>query len=114
MDTRGHRGRFRPGTSLQKAITASTIVLLLLIAASPLARAQIYTVLHNFTAHQDGGGPFAGLTIDRAGNLYGTAPYGGYFGGSCGGQGGCGVVFKLTNRQGTWIFTPLYLYYWRQ
>jgi hypothetical protein len=30
------------------------------------------TVLHRFTGGKDGGTPFAGLTFDAAGNLYGT------------------------------------------
>ena len=37
------------------------------------AQAQTYTVIHNFTGGQDGATPMAGLTMDRAGNLYGTA-----------------------------------------
>jgi len=45
------------------------------------------TVLHNFTGGLDGGSPYAGLVADDQGNLYGTAPSGGSFGG--------GVVFKL-------------------
>ena len=37
------------------------------------AQAQTFTVLHTFTGAQDGGQPLAGLAIDGAGNLYGTA-----------------------------------------
>jgi uncharacterized repeat protein (TIGR03803 family) len=44
------------------------------------------TVLHRFTDGADGSAPYAGLILDAAGNLYGTA--------SAGGLGG-GVVFKL-------------------
>jgi uncharacterized repeat protein (TIGR03803 family) len=47
-------------------------------------------VLHTFTGKADGGGPYAGVIRDAAGNLYGTAAYGGDP--NC----GCGVVFKLT------------------
>jgi uncharacterized repeat protein (TIGR03803 family) len=47
-------------------------------------------VLHTFTGKADGGGPYAGVIRDAAGNLYGTAIYGGDP--NC----GCGVVFKLT------------------
>jgi uncharacterized repeat protein (TIGR03803 family) len=59
------------------------------------------TVLHNFTGGKDGGIPQAGLVRDHAGNLYGTAVYGGNVG-QCGGTG-CGVVFRLSAGQGgTW------------
>jgi uncharacterized repeat protein (TIGR03803 family) len=45
------------------------------------------TVLYSFTGGNDGGVPFAGVIMDRAGNLYGTTEFGG--------TGGAGVVFKL-------------------
>lgn len=45
------------------------------------------TVVHSFTGSADGVAPFAGVTCDSAGNLYGTT-YGG-------GSAGAGVVFKL-------------------
>jgi uncharacterized repeat protein (TIGR03803 family) len=47
-----------------------------------------YTTLHDFTAGADGSFPYAGVTRDPAGNLYGTAVYGGDF--------GFGVVYKIT------------------
>jgi uncharacterized repeat protein (TIGR03803 family) len=46
-----------------------------------------YSVLHTFTGQPDGGHPFAGLVLDRAGNLYGTT--------SSGGTSDGGTVFKL-------------------
>jgi len=51
-----------------------------------------FTVLHSFTGGADGGYPQAGLTMDSAGNIYGTTDSGGQ--GQCA-NGGCGVVFKL-------------------
>src|SRR3954447_19867917 len=57
-----------------------------------------HAVLYNFTGGTDGGEPYKGVTLDAAGNLYGTAVTGG--GGVC--EGGCGVVYKLTNNGGTW------------
>jgi uncharacterized repeat protein (TIGR03803 family) len=48
----------------------------------------ILTVLHSFSACTDGGEPYAGLLMDGAGNLYGTA--GG--GAAC---GMAGTVFKI-------------------
>src|SRR5579864_3881877 len=44
------------------------------------------TVLHSFSG-PDGAAPYAGLTRDAAGNLYGTTYYGG--------AGGKGTVFKI-------------------
>src|SRR5437868_5627486 len=57
-----------------------------------------HTVLYNFTGGADGAEPYKGVTLDAAGNLYGTAVTGG--GGVC--EGGCGVAYKLTNNRGTW------------
>lgn len=52
------------------------------------------TVLHDFTGGTDGASPVGGLTIDLAGNLYGTAANGGDLN-DCSGYG-CGVVFEIT------------------
>ena len=53
------------------------------------------TVLYAFKGGVDGDTPYAGVTMDKAGNLYGTT----YFGGGSGcrqtGHFGCGTVFKL-------------------
>ena len=35
------------------------------------------TVLHSFTGGLDGGYPYGGLTLDTAGNVYGTTQVGG-------------------------------------
>jgi uncharacterized repeat protein (TIGR03803 family) len=47
-----------------------------------------WTVLHKFTGGVDGDVPWAGLTVGRDGNLYGTTAGGGPF--------GHGVVFRVT------------------
>jgi uncharacterized repeat protein (TIGR03803 family) len=49
------------------------------------------TILHNFTGHADGGLPGAGVILDSAGNIYGTAAMGGR-----GGFENGGVVYKIT------------------
>jgi uncharacterized repeat protein (TIGR03803 family) len=49
-----------------------------------------YTILYAFAGGADGAAPWAGLTRDSAGNLYGTTLYGG----SAGGNGG-GTVFEI-------------------
>jgi len=53
------------------------------------------TILHTFTGGADGAYPWAGLTMDASGNLYGTAQNGGDL--NCQPKyHGCGVVFKIT------------------
>ena len=91
-------------------LLAVTIALTLLPALIALqaAQAQTFTVLHNFTGGADGYAPYAGLTIDGAGNFYGTTLYGGVTGGSVCHILGCGVVFKLVHHGTGWIVTPIY------
>jgi uncharacterized repeat protein (TIGR03803 family) len=48
-------------------------------------------VFYSFPGGADGALPIAGVTLDSAGNLYGTTPNGG----GVAGEGGAGVVFKL-------------------
>lgn len=57
------------------------------------------TVLHSFTAEDDGATPTGGLIQDTAGNLYGITTYGG-IPGTCGSFGGfgCGTVFEYGAR----------------
>jgi uncharacterized repeat protein (TIGR03803 family) len=88
------------------AALASAVVFALAIIATPIAQAQTFTVIHTFTDGGDGAQPYAGLTMDAAGNLYGTANGGGAQG-VCSSYG-CGTVFKLTKRGASWVLTPLY------
>jgi hypothetical protein len=50
--------------------------------------AGLETALHDFSGAPDGNQPFAGVTLDAAGNIYGTT--------DLGGKQQSGVVFKLT------------------
>jgi len=60
-------------------------------------------VLHQFTGGKDGGVPFAGVTFDKAGNLYGTT--------TKGGAAGYGVVYKMTpNSNGGWSYRVLHAF----
>jgi uncharacterized repeat protein (TIGR03803 family) len=68
----------------------------------PAAQAQNFQVIHNFTGG-DGALPAAGLTLDKAGNLYGTT-----FGA---GFGPHGNVYQLKRKGGTWIFNILYTFH---
>ena len=89
-------------TKHNTAALALAIVLALTLVLAQSARAQTYQVIHNFTGGKDGLIPETGLTIDKAGNLYGTTIAGG------GAGGGYGTVFKLTHKNSGWVFTPLY------
>ena len=56
------------------------------------------TVLYSFTGGADGGSPYAGVIADSAGNLYGTAEFGG--------TSSAGVVYKVnTTGQETVLYT---------
>lgn len=81
---------------------AMAMVFALTVALSQATQGQTYTVIHTFTGGADGASPQSGLTIDAAGNLYGTA--------IGGGGGGYGAVFKLHHVNSGWIFTPLYAF----
>jgi uncharacterized repeat protein (TIGR03803 family) len=63
--------------------------------------------LYTFTDGLDGGYPYGPVTFDGAGNLYGEASRGGSF--ACP-VTGCGVVFELTPKSGTWNFTVAYTF----
>ncbi|MBZ5723194.1 MAG: hypothetical protein LAO03_22890 [Acidobacteriia bacterium] len=62
------------------------------------------TTIHGFCvdapACRDGAYPLAGVTVDAAGNLYGTTSYGG-------GPQSWGVVYQLSPSAGTWDFTRI-------
>ncbi len=97
----------RIGCSSQRlSFAASAIVVVL--GLSLLSSAQTITILHAFSGPNDGSLPVAGVTLDRAGNLYGTTHNGGIMT-RCGEQG-CGVVFKLTRHSGGWLLDPLYTF----
>jgi uncharacterized repeat protein (TIGR03803 family) len=67
-----------------------------LVTAAAPARAQTLTTLYSFAGSpSDGFNPYAGVTLDAQGNIYGTTAdrslrYGGCL------QDGCGIAFELT------------------
>jgi len=100
-------------TNVRRQARNAAILLMALIGfAGAVAEAQTFTVLHNFTNGPDGGEPVAGLTMDRAGNFYGTASTGGNTAGDCSypNPPGCGTVFKLSRRGSGWVLTPIYIF----
>lgn len=67
--------------------------------------------IYDFTGGADGGTPYAGLTVDATGNLYGTTVLGGSVGSINCLWGGCGTVFELTpDPNGGWKETVLHAF----
>jgi uncharacterized repeat protein (TIGR03803 family) len=93
-----------------KASFLSVALFAFLIACvGQLANAQTYSVIHTFTNAPDGAVPYAGLTIDDAGNLYGTTSLGGYVGTAVCNEG-CGTVFKMAHTESGWTNAILYAF----
>jgi len=99
--------------SIQRSFRHTALAALFTLAMLPMqsAEAQTFTVLHSFTGGVDGGQPNAGLTIDRAGNLYGTTSSGGQLRTCQPEPQGCGTVFKLAHRNSGWVLSTLYSFY---
>lgn len=74
----------------------------------PAAQAQTYTVIHNFTGGYAGAWPWTDLTITPNGRMYGTTFHGGSSQDFDCQYSGCGIVFELYQRNGNWVFNPLY------
>src|SRR6516164_5355852 len=92
-------------------VTPAVVFLCVLSLGAPSpALAQTVTTLYSFTGLSDGGSPAAGLTMDRAGNLYGTTAYGGNSGGAPCYVDGCGTVFKLEHKGSGWVLVSLYAF----
>ncbi len=67
----------------------------------PSASGWTENILHQFQNEADGGVPYAGLVLDKAGNLFGAATE------ANGGNDG-GSVFELTPSNGGWNFNLIY------
>lgn len=91
-----------PRSASMCAVNRSTVQMIVVMAvlvtlASLCAQAQTFTVLHSFTGGGDGFQPYAGLTIDQGGNLYGTTT-----------QSVRGTVFQMKHRGDAWTLSTLY------
>ena len=75
------------------------VLLFMTVTAQP-AQAQTFKVLHNFTGGADGGNPEAGLTMDKAGNLYGTA--------AAAAAQVTRAPFSACHKGSGWVLNPLY------
>ena len=85
--------------------TLSIAVCTVACLATNAAAQEAENVLHVFSYNNDGGFPFAGLTMDTKGNLYGVSYLGGSQSGVC-----CGEIFQLTPENGTWSFKVLHTF----
>ena len=82
-----------------RRFVSTTLLVLFALVASQSAQAQTFTVIHRFLG-EDGASPFAGLTMDGSGRLYGTTVGGG--------ASGHGTVFRLRRSGSSWVLAPLY------
>ena len=75
------------------------LALAMSVSLLPIAQAQTFSVIHTFTGNPDGAQPRAGLTLDHAGNLYGTTSIGG---------NGAGTVYRLRRFGSNWVYSILH------
>jgi uncharacterized repeat protein (TIGR03803 family) len=88
-------------------IVTSGLFVLCLMVATPALAATKEKVLYDFCQAQlcpDGSNPVSSLVFDAAGNLYGTAVYGGNS--NC--VHGCGTVFELARVNDKWVYKVLH------
>lgn len=80
----------------RKVSLVLSMLVVAIFCSTSSTSAQTVSILHSFDNNgQDGFHPWAGLTLDRHGNLYGTT--------TKGGTHGVGTVYKLwPNSDGTW------------
>ena len=106
----------RSTASSQLRLATSMCAVLLatsLLVAIP-TQAQTYSVLHSFANGYGGAWPWSELTLGYGGHIYGTTFHGGNRGQqACQNdpqQQGCGIVFDLHQRNGSWLFSTLYAF----
>lgn len=90
-----------------KIKTRCSLGILALVLLTAVVRGQTLTVLHSFQG-TDGTYPYAGVTLDPQGDIYGVTENGGLQNCDLGGPIGCGVVYKLTKEKSGWLFSLLY------
>jgi uncharacterized repeat protein (TIGR03803 family) len=84
--------------ALRPAVFAMMVCVLTIGCLRP-AQAQNYRVIHSFTGNGDGYQPYAGLTIDRGGHLYGTTS-----------EFWAGTVFEMKQVNGAWILNTIFTF----
>ncbi len=105
MTTSAHQSSLPFINRLLRTRLALGLILTIAVAVPRLAHTQTFSVVYNFQGLQAGFYPTSGVSVDRAGDLYGTTQYGGP-GTSC--YLGCGIAFKLVRHDYNWLFTPIY------
>jgi hypothetical protein len=93
-----------------RSATDLSLVLIILLFASPASAKWKEKVLHSFQGGKDGSLPAGGVVFDSAGNLYGVTEEGGS--GSCP-PAQCGIVYQLSppaQKGGPWSETVLYVF----
>lgn len=84
-------------------------LILLLVALTPVLRAQTFTVLHDFTGGDDGGSPWSGLTRGPHESFNGTTWSGGQRSSDCV-DSGCGTLFQLSKSASGWDYSVLHTF----
>lgn len=79
------------------AIVFALSTIFAMIVLPQLARAQTFTVIHYFSGGGDGDNPYGGITLDGAGNLFGTTV-----------EFTPGTVFEIKQRNGNWVLNTLF------
>lgn len=102
-------GQSRNGLSSRRQVTTMfslSLMIALVLTITIRAQAQTFEVLYKFLQPSDGNAPYAPLTRDAAGNLFGITINGGNSSGPCQPHG-CGVVFRLspTGKEAIYSFT---------
>src|SRR5450755_1806471 len=98
--------------ALRSAAHFSILMLAVFFLGSTGLQAQTGHILHSFTGSPgDGAGPQGLVAVDQAGNVYGSTPFGANRGGICAALGGCGMVYRAVNRNGAFVYNPLYLFH---
>lgn len=99
-------GKAQPGASIYRSWKPVSVLVTMLLTLMPIlltpVQAQTFHVIHAFSGPADGANPTAGVTMDAAGNLYGTTRDGGPY--------GYGTVFKLAHRGSNWVLSRLYAF----
>jgi uncharacterized repeat protein (TIGR03803 family) len=90
-------------TGLRAAIAslALAVAFVLIMGTAESVQAQTFQVIHDFTGGLDGSEPTFGMTIDAAGNLYGT---------TFAGDTGTGTAYKMVHKPTGWALNTLYVF----
>src|SRR5689334_7429067 len=94
----------RKASSMRKGNQSTTViaVLALMVTATvigPAASAQNYSIIYNLPVQANS--PWGSLTIDAAGNLYGTTTSSDTY---------VGTAFELKNTPGGYVLRPLFTF----